>query len=150
MLGIINPFIEGAEHLCMGFHGSGGFRLYSPLMLLFQLQIFGRYVLGVFSLVGLSPKNFHISSYVIQPMFHPGNLVAQVVHFVTDQLQTPEVLYQVLVDKGFGLWRCSGWSIEQILGPSSFSIFTLIPRVRPLQSELLGGHWRLPWDLEGL
>ncbi len=129
MVGILNPFIEVAEHLCMGFHGSGVLGLYSSLMLLFQLQIFGTYVLCVFPFVGLSPQNFHISSYVVQPMFYPGYLVAQDVHFVTDQFQTPEILYQVLVDKGFGLWRCSGWSLEQILSPSSFSIFTLIPRV---------------------
>ncbi len=150
MLGILNTFIEGAEHLCMGFHGPGVLGLYSPLMLLFQLQIFGTYVLCVLPFVGLSPQNFHISSYVVQRMFHPGNLVAQVVHFVTDKFQTPEILYQVLVDKDFGLWICSGWSLEQILSPSSFSILTLIPRVLPLQSKLLGGHWRLLWDLEGL
>ncbi len=60
MLGILNPFIEGAEHLGIGFHGSGLFCLYSPLMLVFQFQVFGNYVLCVFSFVGFSPQIYFI------------------------------------------------------------------------------------------
>ncbi len=149
MVGVLNPFIEGAEHLGMGFHGSGVFCLYFPLMLLFQFQIFVKYVFCIFSLVGLWPQTFHISSYVAQPMFYPCYLITQVVHFITDQFQSSDILYQVVVDRDFGLGRCSGWSLEQILSLSSFPVFTLIPRVRPLQSKLLSGHWRLLWDLEG-
>jgi hypothetical protein len=93
MLGILHPFMEGAEHLGMGFHGSGVLGLYCPLMLFLQLQIFGKYVLCVFSFVRFSPQNFHISSYVAHSVFHSSKLVTQVVHFVTDYFQPSEVLY---------------------------------------------------------
>ena len=92
MLGILHPFMEGAEHLGMGLHGSGVFCLYGPLMYFFQLQIFGKYVLCIFSLVGFSPQNFHISSYVAHSVFDSSKLVTQVVHFVADYFQPSEVL----------------------------------------------------------
>ncbi len=114
----------------MGLHGFGIFCLYYSLMLLFQLHTFRKYVLCIFSFLGLSQQNFKVSPYVAQAMFHPSHLVTQCVYIVAYQLHPSEVLHKILVYRYFGLRRCPGWSLEQILCPTPLTIFTLITRVR--------------------
>ncbi len=105
----------------MGFHGSGVFCLYSPLMLLLQFQIFGKYVLCVFSLVGIPPQKIHISSYVAHPMFYSCKLVTQVVHFFADQF-------------------------HYIMKYLKFKVFYVCLSYLFSSRELPSTQWYAPWD----
>ncbi len=96
-------------------------------MLLFQFQIFWKVCfVRLLSRCIFATK---FSNFLLCRSTHglPCYLVTQAIHFITHQFHTSELLYQVLVDRDFGLGRCSGGSLEQILSPSSFPIFTLIP-----------------------